>query len=76
MPVSRRDFVHSALAVSTLGLAGRQALIPIARRRHSARLSRQPASLPKRSMGLAGLGWPSSVRNIRAIKRTQNLSNS
>jgi hypothetical protein len=30
MPVSRRDFVHSALAVSTLGLAGRQALIPIA----------------------------------------------
>ena len=30
MPVSRRDFMHSALAVSTLGLAGRQALIPIA----------------------------------------------
>ena len=30
MPLSRRHFMHSALAASTLGLAGRQALVPIA----------------------------------------------
>jgi hypothetical protein len=30
MPFSRRDFMRSALAASTVGLAGRQALIPIA----------------------------------------------
>ena len=30
MPVSRRDFMQSALAASTLGLAGRRALVPIA----------------------------------------------
>ena len=30
MPLSRRDFMHWALGTSTLGLAGRQALVPIA----------------------------------------------